>query len=124
MERLGTWPPLLDHLPVRVLPNDFIVSKLVVIASADSDRHSIASGASKQPFRKDHVSTDPMSVIAVVNVGKTVEACRQPLSNRRFAYEALSPGFRASWKIKGTIISEEPHNGIQIMPVECFKDLL
>ncbi len=38
-------PLLFDYLPVRVLSNNLPVSKLVVIAAADSDRDSIRCGA-------------------------------------------------------------------------------
>ncbi len=65
-----------------------------------------------------------MAVFTVVNIGNTLEATCKGLLHLCFADETLPPGFRSSWKIKGAIIGEECHNSIEIMPIECFKNLL
>ena len=65
-----------------------------------------------------------MTVVPVVNVRNTFESTGKSLAHLIFADEALSPGFRTPWKIKGAVIREEFHNRIEIMSIECFKDLL
>jgi len=65
-----------------------------------------------------------MTVVSVVNVRNALEATRKSLAHLIFADEALSPGFRSSWKIKGAVISEELHDRIEIMSVECCEYLL
>ncbi len=65
-----------------------------------------------------------MTVISVVNVRNTFESSGKSLTHLGFAYEALAPGFRTPWKVKGAVIREVPHDRIEIMPIERCKDVL
>lgn len=65
-----------------------------------------------------------MTIVSVVNVRNTFESTSKSLAHLIFADEALSPRFRTLWKIKRAVIGEEFHNRIEIMLIECFKDVL
>jgi hypothetical protein len=64
----------LDDLPVRVLPEDLPVAKLPVVASPHSNSTSLWRRASQKPLGNAQIASDPVSIIAVVDVWETLEA--------------------------------------------------
>ena len=102
----------LNDLPVCVLADDLAVSKFVVITSADLDMFPGRPCARKQPFRKDHISTAPMTGIAVVDIWKTLKARRQSLPDRCLADETLSPLIWAARHVERTIVGKKIHDRV------------
>ena len=84
---------LLNDLPIRIFLDNPAFSKLPVVASAHPNPTPIWPRAGQKPFGYTHVTTDPVSIITVMDVWEALEACRYPLTHSRFAYKALSLGF-------------------------------
>src|SRR5713101_26669 len=115
---------LLNYLPIRILPNRLAVAKLVVITSTNFDSDPTGRCARQQPLRNNHVSTDPMAVLTIVDIRETLEARRQPLSHGSLAHKALSPRIWPTRQVQRTIIRKELHDRVQILGIEGIEDRL
>src|SRR5262245_57958676 len=111
---------LFDDLPIRILARDLAVPKLPMVASADTNVASIEGGSGQKPFGDAEIAGDPMPIVAVVDVGETLEARGERLSHGGFANEARAPGLRPARHVERAVIGEEFHDRIEIMCVECI----
>lgn len=59
-----------------------------------------------------------------MNVRDTFEAAGKAFPYLGFAGKALSPGLLSSREIKGAILGEVIHNGVEVMAVEGINHLL
>src|SRR5712692_8082832 len=115
---------LLNYLPIRILPNRLAVAKLVVITSTNFDSDPTGRCARQQPLRNNHVSTDPMAVLTIVDIRETLEARRQPLSHGSLAHKALAPRIWPTRQVQRTIVRKELHDRVQIVGIEGIEDRL
>jgi hypothetical protein len=65
-----------------------------------------------------------MAVFTVVNVRDAAEASRQSLADFVLANETGTPWFGSPGRIEGRVVRKEFHDAIEIVLIECVKQLL
>jgi hypothetical protein len=79
-----------DDLPERILPADLAVDELEQVAAAHLNGFACSPPAPKRPFGDGAVTTQPVVVVAVVDVRNAVEPGLDPFSNLLLADQSLS----------------------------------
>src|SRR6266498_4856090 len=68
----------LHELPVGVLPGDLVAPEREQVAASYLDPIPLGSRPGEQPLRAAPVAADPVTVVAVVDVGEAGESACQP----------------------------------------------
>src|SRR5262249_56207989 len=78
----------------------------------------------QKPFRDAEVPADPVTIVAVVDVGQSFEARGEALAHSGLARVSLAPRLGTARHLERAVLGEELHDGVEIMSVEGGGDRL
>ena len=82
------------EFPVGVLAGDLVALELEQVAAPDLDPVALGGRPGEQPLRAAPVAADPVTVLAVVDVGEAGEPACQPRAYLLPSLEPPAPGMR------------------------------
>lgn len=115
---------LSDDLPVRVFSDYLAVPELKKVATSNSELLACRARARQEPLGNTSITTCPVAVFTVMNVRDPAESSGQALADLVLANATCTPRFRSPRHVGGRVVRKEFHDPIEIVLVECVKQLL
>src|SRR4029079_2851191 len=114
----------IDHLPEGVLAADLVAVELEQVAAAHLDGLTVQLSAANRPLGYAAVTARPVALVAVADVRDPIEPRLDPFSDLLLTDQVAPSGRRPAGRVQDTIFSEERHDSVDIVSVECLEKRL